>query len=127
MQENPAYRGVFWNSNDNMQEKAMSMRGTPLRVEHNTAAVGSVLSGWIGTDKSMYVLAEIDVSKINGAVAAACVHSGRLAEFSLGYKSKMTRDIDGQVSMGEKTIQELSLVSTGARPNCHITHKSSLN
>lgn len=126
MQANPAYSGVYWNSNDNMHEKAMSMRGTPLRVEHNTGAVGSVLSGWIGPDQSMYVLAEIDVTKINGAVAAACVKSGRLAEFSLGYKSTMTREADGQVRAGEKTIQELSLVATGARPNCNITHKSAV-
>lgn len=124
MQMNPSYKGVFLNSNDNMKEKAMSMRGTPLRVEHNTGAVGSVLSGWIGADQSMYVLAEIDVSKIHGAVAAACVKSGRLGEFSLGYKSQMIRESDGQLHVGEKTIQELSLVATGARPNCNITHKT---
>ena len=123
MQADPSYRGVYLNSNDNLQEKAMAMKGTPLRVEHNTAAVGSVLSSWIGPDQCMYALAEIDVSKMGGAVAAACVKSGRLAEFSLGYKSRMIQEPDGNLRVGSKTIQELSIVANGARPDCRITHK----
>ena len=38
----------------------------PLRVEHNTQPVGSVLSAWTASDGSLYALAEIDVKVLYG-------------------------------------------------------------
>ena len=119
-ESDPNYRGVFFATSDNLQQHAAGMVGTPLRVEHTTQPVGSVVSAWTGSDGSMYALAEIDVMRPGGAVAAACVGAGRFKEFSLGYTSKMSRDSDGRLRVGSKTIKELSIVKNGARPDCKI-------
>ena len=118
--ENDAYRGVYFSTKDNMTATAARMKGTPLRVEHQTRPVGAVLSAWTSADGSLFALAEIDVRQIGGAVAAQCVSAGRLGEFSLGYTSKVSRGVDGLLTAGPKTIHELSMVKNGARPNCNI-------
>ena len=119
-ENDPNYRGVYFAAKDDMQAHAAGMGGTPLRVEHTTKPVGSVLSAWTAEDGSMYALAEIDVQHPTGAVAAACVHAGRFSEFSLGYTSRMSRDTSGRLHVDCKKIRELSLVRVGARPNCKI-------
>jgi hypothetical protein len=43
-----------------------------------------------------------------------------LKDFSLGYKLELSRASDNSVRLGPKKIVELSLVKTGARPNCQI-------
>ena len=53
-------------------------------------------------------------------MAAAGVDKGRWREFSLGYTSSVSRASDGHLSVNDRHIRELSIVTTGARPNCKI-------
>ena len=119
----PGYTGVYFSDRDDMEGKAKALGGKPLRVEHNgSTQVGRVLQGW--TDRStgaMWALAEIDTSDMPGAVAAAAVEHGRFGEFSLGYACQFSRNpLTNRVEAGDKRIMELSIVKTGARPNCTI-------
>ena len=45
-EQSPDYRGVYFDTSDDMRAHAASMTGVPLRVEHNTKPVGAVLSAW---------------------------------------------------------------------------------
>ena len=128
-QVNPApiqdddYRGVYFAARDDLEGKTQRLRGTPLRVEHaGTLHVGQVLQGWV--DKrtgAAWALAEIDVSSVHGALTAAAVQQGAFREFSLGYSSKIQRNpTTGRLEASDKEIKELSIVKSGARPNCMI-------
>ena len=128
-QVNPApiqdkeYHGVYFSAKDDLDTKARRLSGTPLCIEHNgTVSVGRVLQGWM--DKatgSAWALAEIDVSQMPGAIAAAAVSQGNFKEFSLGYSSKIQRNpVTGKLEAFDKQIKELSIVKVGARPNCTI-------
>lgn len=117
----PQYRGVFFTSKDDLEGKAKGMAGTPLRIEHCTAPVGKVVSAWTSKDDGcMYALAEIDMQNRGGRLAAAGITGGGFRDFSLGYKSSMSRDAAGALKVGAKQITELSIVQEGARPNCRI-------
>lgn len=121
--DTPGYAGVYLSTADDMVAKAKALAGKPLHVEHNgTAHVGQVLHGWQDRRTgALCALAEIDETRIPGAMAAAAVTKGRFGEFSLGYSSRIQRDAaTGRVSATDKHILELSLVKRGARPNCHI-------
>lgn len=117
------YCGVYFSSKDDVQGKARALRGTPLRVEHNNNThVGEVLQGWTDSDGAMWALAEIDVSKMQGAVTAAAVEQGCLGGFSLGYLSNIKKNRKtGKVSVGDKRIVELSIVKEGAHIGCTIS------
>jgi hypothetical protein len=120
--DDPEYRGVYFSSNDNMKATATTLGGTPLLVEHSTKSVGSIVSAWTAANGSMFALAEIDVRKPGGALAAEFVKSGRLGEFSLGYTTRMMKcKQTGGFKPESKRIHELSLVNRGARPGCLIT------
>ena len=120
----PAYAGVYLSERDDMPAQARALANKPLRIEHGDIEVGRVLNGW--QDKrtgALCALAEIDVSKLPGALAATAVTQGRFAQFSLGYSSRIiasAKKNEGVVAT-DKRILELSLVKQGARPNCHIT------
>jgi len=117
------YCGVYFSSKDNVQAKAHALRGTPLRVEHNNNThVGEVLQGWTHTDGSMWALAEIDVSQMQGAVTAAAIEQGNLGGFSLGYLSNIKRNSKtGKLKVEDKRIIELSIVKEGAHRDCAIS------
>jgi hypothetical protein len=105
-----------------MSRAAATLGGTPLLVEHATKSVGSIISAWTADNGSMFALAEIDVRKPGGALAAEYVKAGRLGEFSLGYTARMMRcKQTGGFKPESKQIHELSLVKKGARPGCLIT------
>ena len=94
-------------------------------MEHNgKAQVGRVLQGWSDAQSgALYALAEVDVSNVSGALTAAAIEKGTFREFSLGYTSRLKRDQStGRLEADEKRIVELSVVKTGARPDCCITH-----
>ena len=119
------YAGVYLSHKDDVPAMVRSLAGAPLRVEHNDSAlVGRVVNGW--TDActgALWALAEVDVSNVPGAIAAAAVERGAFREFSLGYTSKVGRNPDtGRVEASDKRIVELSIVKTGARPGCVIAH-----
>lgn len=121
--DDPEYRGIYFNTNDNMKATAGSLGGTPLLVEHSTKSVGSILSAWTADNGSMFALAEIDMKRPGGALAAEYVKNGRLGEFSLGYTARMIKcKQTGVFKPQSKTIHELSLVRKGARPGCLITN-----
>ncbi len=120
------YNGFYFSESDDLAGKAKTLKGTPLRVEHNDKThVGQVLQGW--TDAStgaMWALAEIDTSNLPGAVTAAAVERGVFGEFSLGYTAKMNRNIiTGKLNVQDKQIMELSIVKKGAREGCLIQAK----
>jgi hypothetical protein len=120
--EDPDYRGVYFNKNDNMSEKAAGLLGTPLLVEHSTKKVGSIVSAWTAENGSMFALAEINMKEPGGALAAEYVKNGNLGEFSLGYTTRMMKCKQTGIFKPEsKQIHELSLVKKGARPGCLIT------
>ncbi len=120
--DEPDYRGVYFNKDDNMSEKAATLSGTPLLVEHSTKKVGTILSAWTSDTGSMFALAEINIKEPGGAMAAEFVKSGNLGEFSLGYTARMLKCKQTGVFKPEsKQIHELSLVKRGARPGCLIT------
>jgi hypothetical protein len=120
--EDPDYKGIYFNVNDNMKATATTLSGTPLLVEHSTKSVGSIVSAWTVDNGSMFALAEIDMKKPGGALAAEYVKSGRLGEFSLGYTTRMMKCKNtGNFKPESKKIHELSLVNKGARPGCLIT------
>ncbi len=116
---------VFFGIQDNFLDKANSLKGLPLQVEHNSKCnVGKVISGWVCPDGAMWALAEINTSEIGGAVAAAAVEKGCFKEFSLGYKAQMFRNPEnGSIEIGKKDIFELSIVKKGARDGCKIMYK----
>jgi hypothetical protein len=117
----PAYTGVYLSEKDDMPAQARALANKPLRVEHGDVEVGRVLNGW--QDKrtgALCALAEIDVSKLPGALAAAAVTQGRFGQFSLGYSTRITQSATRTMVASDKRILELSLVKQGARPNCHI-------
>jgi len=119
----PGYGGVYFSIQDDLPGKATTLRGTPLRVEHNGGThVGQVLQGWTDSRTgAMWALAEIDVASAHGAFTAAAVHHGRLGGFSLGYTSRVCRDPStGRLQVGEKRIVELSIVKHGAHAGCTI-------
>ena len=121
----PSYAGVYFAERDDMPAQARALANKPLRVEHGTVEVGRVLHGW--QDKhtgALCALAEIDVSKLPGALAATAVTQGRFGEFSLGYSSRIVPSPahPARVVATDKRILELSLVKQGARPHCHIAH-----
>jgi hypothetical protein len=116
------YNGVYFSTKDNVQAKVQALRGAPLRVEHNTA-VGKVLNGWTDAQGGMWALAEIDTRSLSGAVTAAAVEKGRLAEFSLGYVTRMEQ-AGGRICVGDKCIRELSIVRKGAHDGCTIEAKT---
>ena len=114
------YAGVYFGENDNMSEKAQTLKGIPLRVEHNTQ-VGNVITGWVSSDGALWALAEIDTSRLPGAFTASAVEKGKFKEFSLGYRTKMKKDPkSGKIVVGKKDILEVSIVRKGARENCKI-------
>lgn len=121
--DDPDYRGIYFNSKDIMSATASKqLGGVPLLVEHSTQSVGSIISAWTANNGSMFALAEIDVKRPGGALAAEFVKSGRLGEFSLGYTARMMRcKQTGNFKSDSKQIHELSLVKKGARPGCFIT------
>ncbi len=124
------YNGVYFGEKDNMEEKAKSLRGLPLQVEHDSGVkVGQVISGWV--DKSsgaMWALAEINTERMTGAFTAAAVEKGAFRDFSLGYKAVMNRDPKtGRLNVGSKNIHEVSIVKKGARDGCHIAHRERPN
>ena len=121
------YSGVFFSEKDDMQGKAMALKGTPLRVEHDDKVhVGKVLNGWTDAQGAMWALAEIDTRQLGGAMTAAAVERGQLGEFSLGYVTKMERN-GGNVNATDKRIVELSIVKKGAREGCKIHMKADDN
>ena len=113
----PEYSGVYFSVNDDMTAHAAKLGGTPLLVEHCTQQVGTILSAWTGPNGSMYALAEIDVKKPGGAVAAEYVKKRKLNELSVGYTQKMSYNFKPL----SKVIREVSLVKKGARPGCVIS------
>jgi hypothetical protein len=119
------YNGVYFSENDDLSGKANSLKGTPLRVEHNDKThVGQVIQGWTDSRGAMWALAEIDTSNLSGALTAAAVEHGRLGEFSLGYVAKMQKDkFTGKIEVQDKRIIELSIVKKGAREGCTIQAK----
>jgi hypothetical protein len=120
------YFGIYFSDKDDMHGKAKALKGTPLRVEHNNGIhVGEVLQAWTAEGGAMWALAEIDVSKPQGAMTAAAVQNGKFGGFSLGYTSKMHRDAEtGRMRGGEKKIHELSIVKAGAHASCTISARS---
>ena len=121
-----SHEGVFMSDKDDLSGKAKALKGTPLRVEHNNNIhVGEVLQGWTDSRGAMWALAEIDMSMPHGAMTAAAVEKGNFAGFSLGYLSKVRRDIKtGRLNVEEKNIMELSIVKEGFHPTCKITAAS---
>jgi phage head maturation protease len=120
--KNAEYNGVYFGGKDNMKEKAETLKGLPLQVEHNSnCQVGKVISGWIGGDGSMYALAEINTKQLPGAMTAAAIDRGNFREFSLGYKATMQRDSSsGKLLVTDKNIMEVSIVKKGALDGCCI-------
>jgi hypothetical protein len=120
------YYGVYFSDKDDMSGKAKALKGTPLRVEHNLGIhVGEILQAWTTDGGAMWALAEIDVSKPQGAMTAAAVERGNFGGFSLGYTSKMQRDAaTGRMRGGEKKIHEVSIVKEGAHKSCTISARS---
>lgn len=118
-----SYNGVYFGEKDNFEEKAKTLKGLPLQLEHDSeVCVGNVLSGWV--DKSsgaMWALAEIKTDRMTGALTAAAIDKGKFSEFSLGYKAKMDKNpFTGKINVGNKRIHELSIVKKGARDGCRI-------
>ena len=118
-----AYAGIYLSQRDDVPRMARSLAGAPLRVEHSDGAlVGRVLNGWTdaGTG-ALWALAELDVSHMAGALAAAAIERGTFREFSLGYTSRVgPNPATGRIEARDKRVVELSIVKTGARPGCTI-------
>lgn len=117
------YNGVYFSEKDNFEEKAKTLRGLPLQLEHDSdVCVGNVISGWVDKNSgAMWALAEINTGKMTGAFTAAALDKGKFSEFSLGYKTKMNQNpLTGKIHVGSKNIHELSIVKKGAREGCHI-------
>lgn len=117
----PEYEGVYFSVQDDMRACAATMKGTPLLVEHSSQQVGSIVSAWTAGDGSLYALAEIDMKRPGGAVAAEYVRRGGFGQFSMGYTQVMHKcKKTGRFKPYKKNIREVSLVKEGARPGCLI-------
>ena len=118
--ESNDYDGVFLTSSDIEQiVGSNALVNTPVLLEHDGAPVGHVKSAWQYNDQ-LDVLVELNDTGFLGRVAESFVAANVLRDFSLGYKVELSRAGDNTVRVGAKKIVELSLVKTGARPNCQI-------
>jgi len=120
----PNYNGAYLNEKD-IKEKAANLKNLPLWIEHDKKTeVGRILQGWVDPQAgSMWALAEIDVSNIEGAMAAAAIKHNKLQDFSIGWTVDLEEDKNGHVKISQKVIHEVSLVKEGAQDNCHIYHR----
>jgi hypothetical protein len=118
--ESNDYDGVYLTSGDIEQiVGSNALVNAPVLLEHDGAPVGHVKSAWRYNDQ-LDVLVELDDAGFLGRVAESFVAANVLLDFSLGYKVELSRASDNTVRVGAKKIVELSLVKTGARPNCQI-------
>eukprot|EP00961_Rhodomonas_salina_P143104 1925902-Rhodomonas_salina.2 len=115
------YNGVFLRKNDIERIVGGSdLVGKPVLLEHGGDAVGRVVSAWEHRG-ALDVVVELVADSFEGSLASTFVASKCVNDFSLGYKVEMTRSgACSGVSVGRKTIVELSLVKKGAREKCHI-------
>ncbi len=119
--ESNDYDGVYLTANDiDHIVQSNALVDAPVLLEHESAPVGRVKTAWKYNDQ-LDVLVEIEKTEFLGHVAESFVAANILKDFSLGYKLELSRAAGGdKVHVGAKKIVELSLVKSGARPNCQI-------
>jgi hypothetical protein len=96
--------------------KSNELIGTPIRVEHGSCNVGTVISVY-KNGSNLDAILKIDNNSIESMLASSFVQLGKCQELSLGYVVEMELSANGQLNGGRKRVNEISLVKKGI---CHI-------
>jgi hypothetical protein len=113
--ESDDHVGVYLRERD-LEELVQSneLVGLPVRIEHGTSNVGTIISAWKNGSNLDAVL-RIDNNSIESMIASSCVQLGKCQELSLGYVVEMEMSENGLLSGGKKRVTEVSIVKKGTR------------
>jgi len=113
------YNGLYFKSSelDDIVTKK-TLRGIPIKTEHQGSVVGKIESAFFGDDKKLQCLFTLDDS-FYGSMAKGFVTDGIALDLSMGYAVDVCNS-ENKLKAGLKKTIEVSLVRKGARDGCHI-------
>jgi hypothetical protein len=119
--EDSDYNGLYLTASDiETVVKDKSLEGLPVKIEHKGVAVGNVVVAWDNGGK-LDMLIDVDQRILEGAVVGQFVRNRICQDFSLGYTVGLQFSEKQQTyTPSKKTFNEVSIVRTGARQECHI-------
>jgi hypothetical protein len=115
------YNGLFLTTKDiEGVVRDNSMDGLPVKIEHKGIDVGKVVTAWHNAGK-LDILLEVDEKIFEGDCVGRFVRDSVCKDLSIGYNvalqfSESTQNYEPL----KKTFNEVSIVRTGAREQCHI-------
>lgn len=119
--EGPGYNGLFLTGDDIcgvVQDE--SLLGLPVKIEHKGVAVGKVVTAWESQGK-LDILVDVDERILEGNIVSRFVRDSICRDFSLGYTVGMKFSDSAQTyTPTQKKFNEVSIVRSGAREQCHI-------
>jgi len=115
------YNGLFLTTKDiESVVRDNSMDGLPVKIEHKGIDVGRVVTTWHNAGK-LDILLEVDEKIFEGDCVGRFVRDQVCKDLSIGYNvalqfSESTQNYEPL----KKTFNEVSIVRSGAREQCHI-------
>jgi hypothetical protein len=115
------YNGLYLTTSDiDTVIKDKSLEGLPVKIEHKGVSVGKVVVAWDNGGK-LDMLVDVDQRILEGEVVSQFVRNNICQDFSLGYTVGLQFSETRQTyTPSKKTFNEVSIVRTGARQECHI-------
>jgi hypothetical protein len=118
--ENNSHTGVYLRKDDiSRLVRSGALLDLPVKIEHTSTSVGKVVSAWENGDRLDCVF-RLNNDSIESIFAQEFVKSRRCPELSLSYAVTMQHSKDGVLSGADKEMIEVSIVKSGARPDCKI-------
>jgi hypothetical protein len=118
--ENNSHTGVYLRKDDiSRLVRSGALLDLPVKIEHTSTSVGKVVSAWENGDRLDCVF-RLNNDSIESIFAQEFVKSKRCPELSLSYAVTMQHSKDGVLSGADKEMIEVSIVKSGARPDCKI-------
>lgn len=115
------YNGLFLTQSDIKNAiETKQLEGLPVKVEHTGINVGRVVTAWDNQGK-LDLLVDVDQRILEGDIVSRFVKNKVCQDFSLGYTVGLAYSETAKTyKASEKKFNEVSIVRTGARENCHI-------
>jgi hypothetical protein len=115
------YNGLFLTTQDiEGVVRDNSMDGLPVKIEHKGIDVGKVVTAWHNTGK-LDILIEVDEKIFEGDCVGRFVRNQVCKDLSIGYNVALQfSDSTQKYEPMKKTFNEVSIVRSGARDQCHI-------
>ena len=118
--ENNSHTGLYLRKDDiSRLVRSGALLDLPVKIEHTSTSVGKVVSAWENGDRLDCVF-RLNNDSIESIFAQEFVKSRRCPELSLSYAVTMQHSKDGVLSGADKEMIEVSIVKSGARPDCKI-------